>query len=272
MEKLEIKNRLYSLCSNPSVNRGIIAYLELDMPQLAQEMGKMLSINVRDRPLMPHHIPWEVVECQNSPRLHDLAEQTVFVEISNCSEFPAVSRKIRLAPVVILDSVVNNTPFSNDELLGISICTGDTFFFLKKGSWSNDIAIFNSFIASLLETNIYMYYGKRAIKLIKEYWRNLRPEMIVDHSKMAEIKNMRNDIRTLSKCMLSEEFCMRSTASPREKGFTKMMRYHMIMRDKLLIEFALPLLGTDEWEAAREASVKMLFGNPRVSFWKKKSF
>ena len=155
--------------------------------------------------------------------------------------------------------------------MGIVILTPGEVSFLNANSAKDDKVAFSSFIQGLMQSSIYFYFGNRAMKLIRNVWREFTPSKVVDHIQLAETQNIGADMNAVSQSLFQENFCVRTLASPRETGLTQLMKNHLIMKLRLLQQFASPFLGTDTWEMAREKTSGIFYSKSRPKFFRGKA-
>ena len=162
-----------------------------------------------------------------------------------------------------MSEIVNNNPYILNELVSLTVYVKGHLFILKVNDWNVDKKSINQFFRSLEARPLYMYFGKRTFEFIKLIARAFRPTNVVDHAQIAKLRDMSPSLSAVSQSLYDEEFCRRTLASPRETALTDLAKQHLIMRNRLLYNFAVPMLATDIWKNARENTAEILFKKGR---------
>ena len=114
MEKHEIRERIYKLCINPTVSYKIVAYLELEIPDLARNISIATDSPILGPSSRPHHVPWEEVVCAEAPLLHYLAEDQSFSYVVRADELREVQDAVERSSLVVVDVIASNSPFPSE--------------------------------------------------------------------------------------------------------------------------------------------------------------
>ena len=102
MEKHEFRDRVLNLCVNAAVGRRVVAYLQLEFPQLANSVNVALgnpSVQVK---LSSHHKLWQDSKCIDAPGVHGLTADQSFSVVSSNDGMKAAREIIEKHNLVII--------------------------------------------------------------------------------------------------------------------------------------------------------------------------
>ena len=84
LERQELLERIYLFCTNgdSQISLQIVAYLDIEIPELAYQLSLRTGGPIVQRVLAPHHTPWKEIQCTESPTLHNFDEGHSFMVAS----------------------------------------------------------------------------------------------------------------------------------------------------------------------------------------------
>ena len=263
VEMNEVRERILGLCTSAILTNRIVAFLEIEIPDLAFEIGTRAGIPTTRQPSLPHHKRWGEVQCVNSPSLHALTNGQNFVHVETGADLSRALSVIRSAKMAVIDSISNVDPFVTEEYVGLTIFVDGHLFLLKTRTWSVTTININDFFSQLGKMPLYAHGGKKIIDFVKTIYPHFKPSCIVDHMQLSKIKKLDYSLPTLADCLFSEKYCTRTAFSNKNQSISQLVRDHMIIPNCLLHEFACRHLSSDDWVEAAKESAAIFFKKGR---------
>ena len=174
--------------------------------------------------------------------------------------------------MVIISPIISNDPYREGHLIAFTVLVDGHFFYFRCGEWNIHKKTLDEFYLAIAYKTIYLNNGKPIVDHLKRFTPSFRPKDIVDHAQMADVQGISRSIDTLAQFCVGENFCLRTSASPREKSVTEVRKNHLLIESQLFLNFAAPLPSTSAWAKARDRTLEIYYqsGRKKEFFRKRK--
>ena len=174
-----------------------------------------------------------------------------------------MTSEIKDQQLAVIEAIPNVSPLIPDSYVALTVYIEGRLFFLRTRDWKINKQTVMAFFRKLAELSLYTGLGKPTFNYAREIDPEFRPSKIVDHVQLTKLQSKEYSLDQVTQDAFGEEFCNRTVASPKHSSISQLAREHLILRNRLLHDYASNHISTKEWETAVGNTVELFFKRKR---------